>query len=61
MAGFKAFTSPGFEQDQVDAGRDEVVDLVDLLAKVVIVAERQQLHVRVGLLGLELRAPWRAR
>ena len=44
------------EQDEIDAGRDEIVDLVDLLAEIVIVAKGQQLDVRVGLLGLDLGA-----
>ena len=44
------------EQDQVDAGGDEVVDLGELLVQVVVGRDRRDLDVRVDLLGLVLGA-----
>ncbi len=46
----------GVEQDQVDAGGDEIVDLGDLLAEVIFEADGGDLHVGVSLLGLEFGA-----
>ncbi|MHC2315503.1 hypothetical protein ACVIHC_002549 [Bradyrhizobium diazoefficiens] len=56
IAGPIALGSPGVQQDQVDAGGDEIVDLGDLLAEVVFEADRGDLHIGIGLLGLELGA-----
>ncbi len=50
------FRVAGVEQDQVHAGRDEIVDLGVLLAKVVVEPDGGDLDVRVGLLRLELGA-----
>ena len=44
----------GIEKDKVDAGGDEIVDLVILLAQIVVEADGGDLYVRVGLLCLEL-------
>src|SRR4029079_17105286 len=46
----------GIQQDQVDAGGNEIVDLGDLLAEVVFEADRRDLHIGIGLPGLELGA-----
>jgi hypothetical protein len=43
----------GVQEDQVDAGGDEVVDLGHLLAEVVFKADRRDLHIGIGLSGFE--------
>ena len=46
----------GVEQDHVDVSGDEVVDLRELLVQVVVGRHRRDLHVRIDLLRLRLRA-----
>ena len=46
----------GVEQDQIDAGGDEIIDLGILLAQIVVEADRRDLHIGIGLFRLELRS-----
>ena len=47
----------GIEEDQVNAGGDEIVDLGHLLAEIVFKADGGDLHIGIGLLRLELGPP----